>query len=55
VPATPWKSFAPVDRDQEVLVLATALPLNSLSSTLRLARFVNAIRKQLANTPGLLG
>jgi quinol monooxygenase YgiN len=53
VPATPWKSFASVDQDQEVL--ATALPLNRLSSTLRFARFVSAIRKQLANTPGLLG
>ena len=55
MPATPWKSFAPVDQDQEVLVLATALPLNRLSSTLRFARFVSAIRKQLGTTPGLLG
>jgi hypothetical protein len=55
MPASPWKSFAHVDRDQEFLVLATYLPLNRFSSTLRFARFVGAIRKQLANAPGLLG
>jgi heme-degrading monooxygenase HmoA len=55
VPTTPWKTFAPIAQDQEVLVLATALPLKRLSSTPRFARFARAIRKQLASTPGLVG
>jgi heme-degrading monooxygenase HmoA len=55
VPASPWKSFAQVDRDRELLILATYLPLNRFASTLRFARLVGVIRKQLADTSGLFG
>jgi quinol monooxygenase YgiN len=40
---------------QSYLVMASHLPTKRLSSTLQFFRAVSAIRKQLANTEGLIG
>ena len=55
MPAMPWKSLTRADADREYLVMASALPLLRFSRILRFFGFVQAIRRQLASTQGLVG
>jgi hypothetical protein len=52
---SPWKSLAPLDPNQEYLVLASSIPPLSRSSTLRLFKGERAVRRQLVGTDGLVG
>jgi quinol monooxygenase YgiN len=53
MPDVPW---TPAEWEPgEYVVMASHLPLRSISSTLRFFRAVAAIRKQLSSTEGLVG
>jgi hypothetical protein len=51
----PWTTRADMKPGLEYLVMASHLPLNRVTSTVRFFRGVSAIRKQLAVTDGLIG
>jgi len=51
----PWTTRAEMQPGSEYLVMASHLPLQRLTSTVRFFRAVSAIRKQLAGADGLLG
>lgn len=51
----PWTTRAEMQPGSEYLVMASHLPLQRLSSTVRFFRAVSAIRKQLAGADGLVG
>jgi hypothetical protein len=55
MPDLPWKSRSEMEPGSDYLVMASHLPLNSVSSTIRFFRAVNAVRGQLAHTDGLIG
>jgi quinol monooxygenase YgiN len=55
MPDLPWTAAAEWEPGGEYLVMASHLPLRSISSTLRFFRAVSAIRKQLSSTEGLVG
>jgi hypothetical protein len=55
MPATPWKQFHSMEPELEYVVLASALPLASFGSTLRMMQYSTAVRKQLADVAGLVG
>jgi hypothetical protein len=48
VPDLPWTSPAELEPGSEYLVMASHLPLNRISATVRFFRAVSAVRKQLA-------
>lgn len=52
---SPWKSMKPLEPDHEYVVLASSIPARRMSSTPRLFRGASAVRKQLQNTPGVVG
>jgi hypothetical protein len=52
---SPWKSFGPLEPEREYLVLASSIPPRSLSSTWRMFRGASAVRRQLAQTDGIVG
>jgi hypothetical protein len=52
---SPWKSIEALEPDREYLVLASSIPPLSRSSTRRLFNGASAVRKQLANTEGVVG
>jgi heme-degrading monooxygenase HmoA len=55
VPDLPWTARAEFEPGSEYFVMASYLPLQKLSSTVRFFRAVSAVRKQLADTHGLVG
>ncbi|MDR2985940.1 MAG: DUF3291 domain-containing protein [Nocardiopsaceae bacterium] len=55
MPDLPWTSRSELESGSEYLVMASHLPLKSISSTVRFFRAVNAVRGQLAHTDGLVG
>jgi hypothetical protein len=55
VPDLPWTSRAELEPGSEYLVMASHLPLNRISATVRFFRAVFAVRKQLAAADGLVG
>jgi hypothetical protein len=52
---SPWKSFHTLEPEHEYLVLASSIPPRSLSSTWRMFRGASAVRRQLAQTDGVMG
>lgn len=50
-----WQSVHPPTRGREYLVLLTYLPLKGYRKMITFARYVRGVRKQLAETPGLIG
>ncbi len=55
MPALPWRAKAPVSSDQEYLVMATFLPLQSYRSMPRFLRLTTSVAGQLERTGGLVG
>ena len=55
MPALPWTSRTELAPGPEYLVMASHLPLNRISATVRFFRAVSAVRKQLAGADGLVG
>lgn len=51
----PWTTRAEMQPGSDYLVMASHLPLQRLTSTVRFFRAVSAIRKQLAGADGLVG
>ena len=52
---SPWKAMEPMQPDRDYLVLASAIPPRSRRSTRALFAGASAVRKQLANTDGVIG
>ena len=52
---SPWKSVKALEPDREYTVLASSIPPLSRSSTRRLFNGASAVRKQLAQTEGVVG
>ena len=52
---SPWKWTSTVEPEREYLVLASSIPPQSRRSTFRLFRGPSTVRKQLANTDGVIG
>lgn len=50
-----WKSSGVIDPDREYLALASSIPAKKMSSTWKMFRGSRAIRRQLADTEGLIG
>lgn len=55
MPALPWKSFATPESDREYPALLSRLPLATFRAMPMFFRFVSGIRRQLADTEGLIG
>jgi nitrite reductase/ring-hydroxylating ferredoxin subunit len=55
VPALPWKSFAAPESDREYPALLSHLPLTTYRAMPKFFRFVSGIRRQLADSEGLIG
>ena len=53
--ASPWKQFKEMVADREYLVMASHLPLAHMSATPRFLGFTSSVRRQLAETPGIVG
>jgi hypothetical protein len=52
---SPWKSLGRIEPDRTYVVLASSIPPAKLSSTWSLFRGASMVRKQLANTEGVVG
>lgn len=52
---SPWKTLQQLDPDREYLAVVTDIPPRRFSSTRRLFRGASAVKKQLSNTPGVVG
>jgi Domain of unknown function (DUF3291) len=55
VPDLPWTARAEMQPGTDYLVMASHLPLQRISSTVRFFQAVSAVRKQLATADGLVG
>jgi nitrite reductase/ring-hydroxylating ferredoxin subunit len=55
VPALPWKSFAAPESGREYSALLSRLPLKTFGAMPKFFRFISGIRRQLAQTEGLIG
>jgi hypothetical protein len=55
VPALPWKSFATPESDGEYHAMLSYLPLNSFRAMPKFMRYTYQIRRQLADSEGLIG
>ena len=55
MPDIPWTAAGDMEPGREYVVMASHLPLRSLTSTVRFFRAVAAIRKQLRSAEGLVG
>ena len=55
MPASPWRSKAPVSPDQEYLAMATFLPLRSYRRIPRFLALTSSVVRQLEGTRGLIG
>lgn len=52
---SPWKSIRPMQPGHDYVVLASSIPPRSLASTRALFAGASAVRKQLADTDGVIG
>jgi heme-degrading monooxygenase HmoA len=55
MPALPWTERQPIDPQREYVAMASRLPLKSYGSVPGFLRDTMQIRRQLAQTPGLVG
>jgi 3-phenylpropionate/trans-cinnamate dioxygenase ferredoxin subunit len=55
VPALPWTSFTDAEGDKEYPALLSHLPLKTFGAMPKFFRFVFGIRRQLAESEGLIG
>jgi nitrite reductase/ring-hydroxylating ferredoxin subunit len=55
VPALPWTSFTDAEGDTEYAALLSRLPLKTFGAMPKFFRFVFGIRRQLAESEGLIG
>ena len=55
MPDLPWTARAEMQPGTDYLVMASHLPLQRISSTVRFFQAVSAVRKQLATADGLVG
>ena len=55
MPDIPWTAAGEMEPGREYVVMASHLPLRSVTSTVRFFRAVAAIRKQLRSAEGLVG
>ena len=55
MPDLPWKAYAEMEPGTGYLVMASHLPLQRITATVRFFRAVSAVRKQLATAEGLIG
>jgi hypothetical protein len=55
MPTSPWKSFATPENGREYLALLSYLPLNKWSAMPKFTRYTLQIRRQLADSEGLIG
>jgi heme-degrading monooxygenase HmoA len=55
VPALPWLERQPIDPQREYVAMASRLPLKSYRFVPGFLRDTMQIRRQLAQTPGLIG
>ncbi len=55
MPASPWKSFATPESGREYHALLYYLPLNNWRALPKLMRYSLQIRRQLADSEGLIG
>jgi quinol monooxygenase YgiN len=55
MPDIPWTATGQLEPGHDYVVMASHLPLRSVTSTLRFFRAVAAVRKQLRSAPGLVG
>jgi 3-phenylpropionate/trans-cinnamate dioxygenase ferredoxin subunit len=55
VPALPWTSFTDAEGDKEYAALLSRLPLKTFGAMPKFFRFVFGIRRQLAESEGLIG
>jgi nitrite reductase/ring-hydroxylating ferredoxin subunit len=55
VPALPWTSFTEAEGDKEYAALLSRLPLATFRAMPKFFRFVFGIRRQLAESEGLIG
>ena len=55
MPALPWKSFATPENDREYTALLTYLPLSKWRAIPKFVRYTSQIRRQLADSKGLIG
>src|SRR5437867_5722007 len=51
----PWQSVHPADHQRQYLALLSYLPLKGYRKMWIFSRHVRAIRRELAETPGLIG
>lgn len=51
----PWKRLAPLDPDEEYVVLASHIPAKRYAATGALFRGSRAVKRQLASTSGVIG
>lgn len=52
---SPWKTMQPMQPDRDYVVLASSIPPRSRASTRALFAGASAVRKQLAQTDGVVG
>jgi Domain of unknown function (DUF3291) len=55
VPALPWKSFAVPESGREYHAMLSYLPLNKFRALPKFMRYTSQIRRQLADSEGLIG
>ncbi len=55
MPAIPWMNFTEIDPQREYLVMASRLPLRSYLQIPKFLRLTLAVRRQLAQSDGLVG
>jgi heme-degrading monooxygenase HmoA len=55
MPALPWLERQPIDPKREYVAMASRLPLKSYGSIPGFLRDTMQVRRQLAQTPGLVG
>ena len=55
MPALPWTSFTEAESDKEYAALLSHLPLTTFGAMPKFFRFVFGIRRQLAESEGLIG
>ncbi len=55
MPGLPWQSFAAPESDKEYLALLSYLPLSTFRAIPKFVRYTFQIRRQLAESEGLIG
>lgn len=55
MPASPWRSFATPEDDREYTAMLSYLPLNKWRAMPKFFKYTSQIRRQLADSEGLIG